>query len=439
MNRNKLHLPRAFPWQLKQAPPFVETFDGKTAWPRTSASFLAKIGDRPPVSRRMDLNRYLVFLAPLLSLLFGLRSHAASDANALWQAIEAQAVANEMSLSVPSKAFKAELLDRARPEDREYVKGMIISWKKNRAAHVRAEFNILRGEKLRIYPVENEPGNFRVNGAVWSLPERGSVFKSLTQALKAKAVARFRTDSIFTFGFNWIAAAAAQDSDAVVNAAYLYSFLLHSKASGTANLWASLKSEPVEVQCAHDRATGRVLISKQVINFSVGADGSVVLSASAGGEPGLPVKVSKEGEEIAYRQCADSSCDESLGPPKISLKSLIKIPAPVDVDVAITFRPRDSADPKFPIRFDCEDESDCNEMQIRDLDKMTKRDRQWAVTYRDRANAALKAQLTEHAQIVRALEPLASCCQQSACTQAVARGKIKLVPGESIHSARVVN
>lgn len=138
---------------------------------------------------------YLVQIALcFISIALTQTARGASDANALWQASEAKLLAQEMGSMVPSQALKTALLDRARGEDREFVKGMIIAWKKNKSAEVRAEFNILMmrdaggSETLRMTPIQNQPGKFLINGVTWTLPPNGSIsiygLRSLASRLK---------------------------------------------------------------------------------------------------------------------------------------------------------------------------------------------------------------------------------------------------------------
>ncbi len=290
---------------------------------------------------------------------------------------------------------------------------MIIGWKKNQTAEVRAEFNMLvmrdsgGRESFQMSPLQNEPGKFLINGAAWTFPQNGSISQSLKYAAE-------KTQEI--------------------DAAYLYSSLLHSKSTGHKNLWASLTRQPVEVQCSSDQASGRVKISKHVLKFTASTDGSVVLAAMLP-NLGTPFRVKNENGVLVYVSCVDARCDQTSGVPKTSIKSFLKLPDPEDVDVANTFRPRDSHDGKYPIEFACEDESDCDRMEINGLEKMSPRDKEWAIRYRDRANASLIKSKGEAAQIIRSLQPLAACCNEFACTQAVALNKINLVP-EPIRSAR---
>ncbi len=387
------------------------------------------------------IRAHLVLIALCFtSLTLTQKADAASDANALWQAVEAKELAQEMGAVAPSQGFKTALLDRARGEDREYVKGMIIGWKKNKAAEVRTEFNILilrdaSGlEALRMSPVQNEPGKFLINGITWTLPHNGSISQSLKSALAKKSAARNSESLLFSLiSFGEFVHAAERTH--VVDAAYLYSSLLHSKSSAGKNLWASLTRQPVEVQCSLDRASGRVKLGKHVLKFTAAKDGSVILAAFSP-DPGTPFRVKNENGALGYAACLDANCDETSGPTKNSIKSFLKIPRPEDVDIADTFRPRDSHDGKYPIEFACEDESDCDYMEISGLEKMSARDKEWAIKYRDRANASLVKAKADTGQIIRSLEPLAACCQETACSQAVALNKINLVPSETIRSAR---
>ncbi len=176
-------------------------------------------------------------------------------------------------------------------------------------------------------------------------------------------------------------------------------------------------------------------ISRHVLKFTAATDGSVVLAEMLPNS-GMPFRVKNENGVLRYASCANALCDETSGVAKTSIKSFLKLPDPEDVDVANTFRPRDSHDGKYPIEFACDGESDCDRMEIEGLEKMSQRDKEWAIKYRDRANASLLKANADTAQIIRSLEPLASCCQEFACSQAVALNKINLVQTETIRSAR---
>ncbi len=373
-----------------------------------------------------------------------------------FQARQATALATAIKKEVPSQPFKDLLLDTARSDDKEFVRTMLIDWKKNSKRNVKSELNALvvrdalGNELMRIVPVAGSPGTFEINGKLWKAPAKGSVAKESTKVVPP-ACSRCET---MVYLSNFLSTPDGADP---TKEAKRRLEIFSPAADLISNAGQPSKSElwpfgrhAVEVRCTTDSASGMVNFFGRPHDFSVASDGSVRMKPAGDTSGKSTFKVTLENRLVRYVACADTACEKTSGEKLESAVSLLRWPAketPLDVAVALNFRARDSAEGIYPIEFACREEVNCRALQIRGLEKMSKRDQEWAVRYRDRANVALmegrlaqkatyKAEEVSALSLIWGLMPLQACCQQKECVDSVLKAGINLVPSETFQDAR---
>lgn len=381
------------------------------------------------------------------------------DTNSYCQAARTAAVVQAMKSGVPAQEIKEALLNRTRSEDREFAKSILVHWKKNSEQNITSEFNrmIIRDregkETLIMMPLENTPNQFQINGVTWTLPEKGSVAQSLKKTLLQKETSK---KSVSIFNLVTPAAYASEASTPIMTAAFIYAFtatdggpphtanthlqtyspakLLLPTEGGLLRKIADRIRGKSQVTCGAESATGRMLISNQPVNFVVKRDGSAILTPF---DSKQSVKVSSGvtnifgaaalyDRSLKFEPCLDSKCEKTVGHPRHSMKSFLRPISDQYVEQATTFRPRDADQPTYPIDFVCEDESDCNEVGIKDLERLSSSDAHWAVKYRDEANESLRKTRAEQNEHVLSIRPLFACCQDKACRTAILEQGVQL-------------
>lgn len=394
----------------------------------------------------------ILFLSGVSSAVFG-----AADPNSYWKAAQAKTIVDALKQPNPPSRMKEFLLNKAREEDRAFVKSMLVFWKKNSEHIVQTEFDQIlihdrQGrEVLRMAPVENETGKFEINGAIWQIPTAGSISRSLQTVLAKNSESKnSRLDLIAPRAF------AAGEVTPAAAAAYTYAFasdagmllapdhlkvyspkanLLRTESEQYGKILDAILRQPIVVRCSAASVSGRVRISNEPVDFTVTKDGSVHLVHV---EMKHPFKVTSEttrprggkvvlGQDLVFSPCTDTTCSET-GPAKHSLRSFLPIQKPDEVGVALTFRAQDSE--KSAITYACEDPSDCEVVEINGYGEMNERDKRYSVQYRDEANRALAKLRHENAEVIRGIRPLYECCQQSVCRDEVLGLGVKLVPAQ---------
>lgn len=395
-------------------------------------------------------------LLPLLFSFSTIRAQAAPDSNSYWKAARTSALVEAMKRETPSTEIRNALLNSTRAEDRDFAKSLLIQWKKNSKQNIEAEFDrlILRDKEgtvvLVIQPLEGKSGSFRINGGEWTMPEKGSISQSLKKFLAPKQQTSTIFDLVTPLAY------AADDLIPAAGTSFVYAFAMEagnlpSYAQGHLNAYSPRETLlPTEggllskiadrlqgkshVQCAADSASGRMVLDKQPVDFIVKKDGSMVLKP-IGSKTSLKVESSVTplfgasavyNRDITFTPCLNEACDKTAGHSRQSMKGFLKEIDNDYVNTALTFRPRDAKKPHYPIEFACEEEGECNHMEIRDVKSLSAQDRKWAIKYRDEANAELaRIRSSQNADIL-AIRPLYACCQDSACKAAVLQKGIEL-------------
>lgn len=395
-----------------------------------------------------------------------------------WQAVEAKEIAAAVHQAVPPADLKESLLSHTRDADRSYAKQMLLHWKQNSTLNVQSEFNhlILRSkdgrEILRVAPVGTSVDQFQINGMKWTVPQNGSVAESLKRVLAERKTGASLFDLITPRAF----ADEPLPGQAI---AFLYAtvnqrreelrkaenqkrkdlmatpeqqlrtwrpepYLVRSEGSVPDRLWDQVVGNPVKLRCSADSASGHIKLAGESVAFTVFASDSSTIFTSA--ETGKSFKVFSSGSptltkeqtpqtDLHFFACADAMCTKTVGAEKKTLSAFLDVKDVEAVDIATTFRPRDGDTTIYPIDRRCETKADCLLLEIRDLKKLSARDQEWALKYRDEANVAIMKQESDNNQMIRAILPLGECCQSASCRRSVLAQGIDLAPDGSATSA----
>ncbi len=395
-------------------------------------------------------------LLPLVISFSTIRASATPDSNSYWKAARTAALVDALKKETPSTEIKNALLNSTRAEDRDFAKALLIQWKKSSKQTIEAEFDRLILKDLNgtvvlvIQPIEGKSGSFRINGGEWTMPEKGSISQSLKKYLAPKQQTSTIFDLVTPLAY------ASDDLIPATGTSFVYAFAMEagnlpSFAQGHLNAYSPRETLlPTEggiltkivdriqgkshVQCAADSASGRMVIDKQPVDFIVNKDGSMVLKP-IGSKSSLKVESSVTplfgaaavyNRDITFTPCLDTACEKTTGHSRNSMKGFLKEIDNDYVNTALTFRPRDAKKPHYPIEFACEESSECNHMEIRDVKSLSAQDRKWAIKYRDEANAELARIRSRQNADVLSIRPLYACCQDKACKTAVLNSGIEL-------------
>lgn len=374
----------------------------------------------------------------LASMTLAQAAFAAPDPAAYDQMVQAKAMVEIMKMPEPPAAIREALLKESRPEDLTFIKSMLVFWKKNSAQNISAEFNhiMLRdpsgNEVMEMIPVENSPGQFRINGRVWSVPEKGSISDSLRKHLVQKS------ESVSIFDLVSRAYARGDISWQLGDAVYYYMAVskptigdlaaVHIKTFDTSKyfsiqdnifqtIFEKLGGKRPTVTCGPEEATGRLVIGLEPMSFRVRKDGNVILTPFETKKSFL-AKNDDDAHwraDVRYQACVDSDCTKTAGPEKSRIGSFLKVKSPEEVDVAFTFMPRDGDQKTYPVVFDCPDRKECDRMVINDREKLSAADRKVADRHVVAANAALAKLKADQSEAIQAIRPLFACCQSVKC------------------------
>lgn len=225
-------------------------------------------------------------------------------------------IAKELNQNNFSPALRTALLNSARAEDGLAIKTLLARYKKSTAVEFHGTFDRLEALDKRgriVYSIEIDPRNpkrFAINGNEWTMPDTGSIIKSLNQSILGQSSEKksASTDLFFATAFasnsppvsidtvraaTYIFISAYGDRGGQKAAGYLenrdvQSALLHGDGfpNGRSKLdsWLSFWG-PTEVKCTSEGAKGFALISGTSVEFLAKPDATLIVKSKGHSQP----------------------------------------------------------------------------------------------------------------------------------------------------------